>query len=95
MITSYWASVPNTDVPLRQSLLRWPKGRREAVYAYMGRQMTEEIRDWIEARTAAYRAAYPGEKELRLWHEAAADLIAWQRSKAIEDAMAWVEAWEA
>lgn len=80
---------------MRDSLLTWTRAEREAVYAYVGRQYTPEVQQWLELRATVLRQQWPDQKELRLWHEAAADLIAWQRQISAEQVLPWLAEWEA
>ena len=95
MTPTRWASAPPDDHPLRQELLSWTKAERDAVYAYVGRQYVPDIQRWIALRATQYRQAFPNEKELRLWHEAAADLVAWQRRIKAKQVLPWLMEWEA
>lgn len=94
--TQRWASVPAEaeTLPLRQNLLSWTTPQRNAVYAYVGRQYTQELQIWIELRATQYRQAFPDQKELRLWHEAAADLLGWQREIHPSKVLPWLAEWE-
>jgi hypothetical protein len=93
-VETRWASAPPEPIALRENLLSWTRDGREAVYAYMARQYTPEIQQWIERRASEYVAKFAGEKEIRLWHEAAADLVAWQRHITAGKVLAWLTEWE-
>jgi len=89
-----WQETPEPTYSIRTELLAWTKAGRSAVYAFVDRQRTPAVNAWLEARAERYRQLFPAEKPLRLWHEAAADLVAWQRQVKAEEAIQWVEEWE-
>lgn len=91
-----WASVPtNAAQPeLRGELLHWFPGSRDPVTGFIQRQATADVLAWIEARAKAYAATFSDEKPLRLWYEAAADLIAWQRRRPASGILGWLRAWD-
>lgn len=88
-----WGSAP-TDHPLRSQLHNWSKPERHAVHAFMLRQNIPDVVEAIRERVRAYLAAWPSETTLRLWHEAALDVLAWQRRMTVAGAAAWVVEWE-
>jgi hypothetical protein len=88
-----WGSAP-AEIPIRTALHNWSTPERNAVHAFMIRQNVMEVVLWIRERVAHYQAALPNEKTLRLWHEAALDVLAWQRRMDVAAAAQWVVGWE-
>jgi hypothetical protein len=88
-----WGSAPD-EMPIRTELHTWSTPERNAVYAFMIRQNVRDVVLWIRERVAQYQAALPNEKTLRLWHEAALDVLSWQRRMTVAGAAAWVVEWE-
>lgn len=91
-----WASVPEpaASMPLRSDLTVWFLGSRDRVFAFLQRQSTAEVLAWLEGRAAAYQPEWPEEKPLRLWYEAALDLIAWQRRLPPAKVLEWLREWD-
>lgn len=90
-----WASVPAEVIPLRRELVAWLKGDAALVRGFVERQGSDVVRAWIRERTALYAGKYPAEREARLWHESALDLVCWQRRVAEPGKMLrWIRQWE-
>ena len=89
-----WQSVPEQVIPLRSELVAWLRGDAPMVRAFVERQ-GPAVLAWVKERGGHYCAKYPGEKPNRCWHEAALDLIAWQRGGVLAGpALRWLRAWE-
>lgn len=74
-----WQTIPEEDIPLRRELMFWRKGDAQRIRQWVDRQPTA-VREWITERGARYVPVYAGEKPVKLWHEAAVDLLCWQRA---------------
>lgn len=92
-----WASVPSeaAQPELRGELLHWFVGQRDPVTGFIQRQATQEVLDWIESRAGRYAETFTDEKPMRLWYEAAADLIAWQLQRPAGRLLEWLREWDA
>lgn len=91
---SRWAELPSELLPLRRELIAWRKGDAQLVKGWCDRQGTIP-QEWIRARAHEYLQQFTTEKGARLWHEAALDLVAWQRGGLTpRAALEWLRTWE-
>lgn len=90
-----WQTVPDVPLTLREELIAWRKGDAQMIREWCQRQGPEVV-DYVRVRGEMYGKLYPNEKPVRLWHEAAVDLLCWQRRGLPPGkAMQWLRDFEA
>jgi hypothetical protein len=91
---SRWQTVPTEWTPPRRELATWPKGDAAIVKAWVERQ-GPEVTEKVRERAQEYFLIYTTEKMARLWHEAALDLVMWQRGGlSPAKAKQWLRDWD-
>lgn len=94
-MSTRWQTVPAEPVALRSELVAWMRGDGAILKGWVLRQ-GPSIVDWVRVRGRMYEQVYTQEKPARLWHEAALDLLCWQRGGlSPRKALQWLRDFEA
>lgn len=90
-----WQTIPDAPMALRSELVAWMKGDGAILKGWCLRQGPTVV-DWVRVRGQMYEQVYTQEKPARLWHEAALDLLCWQRGGVSpRKALQWLRDFEA